>query len=104
MPTLQNLEEKIQKLGEQFILPYTKEIDQEARFPKEAYEALKQQGFMGLLVPKEYGGLQGGNLDHVEACYNLARFNASTALCYMMHNVATACVSHYGTAHQKSLY
>lgn len=104
MPTLQNLEEKIQKLGEQFILPYTKEIDQEARFPKEAYEALKQQGFMGLLVPKEYGGLQGGNLDHVEVCYNLARFNASTALCYMMHNVATACVSHYGTAHQKSLY
>lgn len=104
MIDLQNLESKIQKLGEEFIAPYTKEIDCEARFPKEAYNALKQQGFMGLLIPKEYGGLQGGNLTHIEVCYHLARFNASVALCYMMHNVATACVAHYGTEHQKSLY
>ncbi len=104
MLDLQNLESKIQKLGQEFIAPYTQEIDCEARFPKEAYDALKQQGFMGLLIPKEYGGLQGGNLTHVEACYHLARFNASAALCYMMHNVATACMAHYGTEHQKSLY
>lgn len=104
MLDLNNLENLTQKLGKEFIAPYTQEIDQKARFPKEAYEALKQQGFMGLLIPKEYGGSQGGNLAHIQTCYSLASFNASVALCYMMHNVATACIVKYASKWQKDLY
>ena len=81
MLDLNNLEHLTQKLGKEFIAPYAQEIDQKARFPKEAYEALKQQGFMGLLIPKEYGGSQGGNLAHIQTCYSLASFNDLVALC-----------------------
>ena len=39
MLDLNNLENLTQKLGKEFIAPYAQEIDQKARFPKEAYEA-----------------------------------------------------------------
>lgn len=81
--------------------PHTESIDKEARFPKEAYDELKKQGFMGLLVPKEYGGSSGNCSHHALTCYTLAQFDASTALCYMMHNVATACIATFGTKEQK---
>lgn len=101
MLDLNAIETSINALGEEFIAPFAKEVDKEARFPKEGYEALKKQGFMGLLVPKEYGGSGGDCKHHIEVCYNLAKFEASSALCYMMHNVATACVAQFGSEEQK---
>ena len=65
MLDLNNLENLTQKLGKEFIAPYAQEIDQKARFPKEEYEALKQQGFIGLLIPKEYGCSPGVTVSHI---------------------------------------
>lgn len=63
MLSLENLEQKAAEFGKAFVAPHTESIDKEARFPKEAYDELKKQGFMGLLVPKEYGG-SSGNCSH----------------------------------------
>lgn len=102
MLTLQNLTTYTQEFGHKHIAPLTKRTDEEGRFPQEAYEALKKEGFMGLLIPKEYGGLGGGNFEHAQVCYNLARFCATTALCYMMHNTATACLVTFGSEELKN--
>lgn len=104
MLSLENLEQKVVEFGKAFVAPHTESIDKEARFPKEAYDELKKQGFMGLLVPKEYGGSGGNCLNHALVCYTLAQFDASTALCYMMHNVATACIAAFGTKEQKEYF
>ena len=64
MLSLENLKQKAAEFGETFVAPYTESIDKEARFPKEAYDELKKQGFMGLLVPKEYGGSGGSCIHH----------------------------------------
>lgn len=42
------------KFAEQHVKPYTEEVDRDGRFPKEAYNELRKQGYMGLIVPKEY--------------------------------------------------
>lgn len=76
--------------GKEFVAPITKEVDDYGRFPKSAYDALRKEGYMGLLVSKEYGGLGCGNLEHTQVCYALAQYCATTALCYMMHNTAVA--------------
>ena len=47
MLDLNNLEHLTQKLGKEFIAPYAQEIDKKTRFQKEAYDALKKQGFTG---------------------------------------------------------
>lgn len=101
MLDLNNIDKLSFEFGKKHVHPYTESIDKEARFPKEAYSELKKQGFMGLLVPKEYGGSGGNCLSHAKTCYNLAQFDASSALCYMMHNVATSCIATFGTQRQK---
>ncbi|TLD95729.1 acyl-CoA dehydrogenase [Helicobacter jaachi] len=101
MLDLAHIEQSTLAFAQAFVAPFSEAVDKEGRFPKEAYSELKKQGFMGLLVPKEYGGYGGNALQHAQVCYNLARFCTSSALCYMMHNVATACLAAFGTQAQK---
>ncbi|RDU60949.1 acyl-CoA dehydrogenase family protein [Helicobacter marmotae] len=97
----EEIEQTAEAFGKSYLAPITESVDTEGRFPKEAYNELKKQGYMGLLVPKKYGGSGGGCYQHIQVCYHLARFDATTALCYMMHNTATAALSIYATPSQK---
>lgn len=99
---MSSLIEKTRKLGVEFIAPITKSVDKDGRFPKEAYDALRKQGFMGLLVPKSYGGSELSIVEHTQVCFELAKFDATTALCYMMHNTGTSCVVKYGSEAMKA--
>lgn len=101
MLDLDNLISQTQEFGKRFVAPITESVDKEGRFPKEAYNALRKEGYMGLLVPKEYGGLGGKAIHHANVCYTLARFDATTALCYMMHNTAISVVSAFGSKELK---
>ncbi|WP_100398811.1 acyl-CoA dehydrogenase family protein [Bacillus sp. FJAT-44742] len=80
-----------------YILPYTELTDQELRFPEESFKALGEKGFLKLLVPEEYGGYGKGLVEHTQACLAFAETCATTALCYMMHNVALMCVLTHGS-------
>lgn len=101
MLQIENLAAQTEEFGKKFIAPRTAEIDQKAEFPSDIFAELKKQGFTALFAPKEFGGFGGGAFEHIVVCYNLARFDASVALCYMMHNVATSGLRKYGTQEQK---
>lgn len=96
--------EEVSAFAQCHVSPYTVQADREGVFPKEAYAALKKEGYTGLLVPKEYGGSSGSIVDHVETCMALGSVCATTALCYMMHNVATMSIVAFGTSEQKEFY
>lgn len=89
------------KFAEENVKPYTEEVDRDGRFPKEAYNELRKQGYMGLIVPKEYGGMGGGAKEHAEVVHALSNYCATTGLCYMMHNVATKCIIKFGNEELK---
>ena len=42
---------------------YAERCDEEARLPREAYEALAKHGWFGLILPAEYGGSGGSAID-----------------------------------------
>ncbi len=92
MLELSNVRAKAQQIAQEVVAPITQSVDKEGRFPKEAYNTLKKEGFMGLLVPKEFGGVGGSIVEHAIVCYEIARKDATTGLCYMMHNTASACL------------
>lgn len=74
------LREAIRGLAEKEIEPYAAEVDEQARFPEEALNALVANGFNAIHVPEEYGG-QGA--DSVAACIvieEVARVDASASL------------------------
>lgn len=86
------------------VAPYTDAADKCGEFPKSAYESLKKDGYMGLLVPSEFGGQARSIQEHAEACMSLAQMCATTGLCYMMHNVATMCIVAFSNEGQKKAF
>ena len=59
--------------------------DEEASFPKENYDDLREAGILRLPVPTELGGLGGGIADVVTVLERLATGDGATALAVCMH-------------------
>jgi len=52
----QALRESVRSLAEKKIAPFAKEVDEEARYPQEAHDALQSAGLAAAHVPTEFGG------------------------------------------------
>lgn len=64
------------------------QYDREGVFPAENFKELKEAGLLGILVPKEHGGLGADFLTYTKAIEQLAIGDTSTALTFNMHNIA----------------
>ena len=79
----------IRALAEKEIAPHAAAVDEEARFPQEALDALNASGFNAIHVPDEFGG-QGA--DSVAACIvieEVARVDASASLIPAVNKLGT---------------
>jgi len=94
---MNNIYQDGKDFAQSYILPYTELTDKESKFPEETFKKLGERGFLKLLVPKEYGGLGQGLAEHAQACLAFSEACSTTALCYMMHNVAVMCVLSNGS-------
>ena len=85
--------ERAKEIAEKSIGPHADRVDEESSFPKEAVRALGEEGFLGLTVPVEFGGM---GRDLRVACAVLDEISqrcASTAMVYLMHLCGVACYS-----------
>ena len=85
----EELRAAIRALAEKEIEPYAAAVDEEARFPQEALDALNASGFNAIHVPDEFGG-QGA--DSVAACIvieEVARVDASASLIPAVNKLGT---------------
>jgi len=85
----EELRAAIRALAEKEIEPYAAAVDQEARFPQEALDALNASGFNAVHVPEDFGG-QGA--DSVAACIvieEVARVDASASLIPAVNKLGT---------------
>jgi acyl-CoA dehydrogenase len=72
-------------------------VDRDARFPREAFDAIREQRLLGILIPAALGGEDASAAEIVDVCYILGRACASTAMIYAMHQTKIAClVRHAG--------
>lgn len=77
---------------------YADDVDRRARFPTEAFAALKKEGLLGILVPKSEGGAGAGIADVVAICHELGQRCAATAMIYAMHQIQVACIVRHGSS------
>ncbi len=61
------------------------EHDRDGSFPFENYERMREEGYLGLTVPEELGGMGAGLYDLILAQERLAAGDGSTALAVSMH-------------------
>jgi len=71
-------------------------VDRDGRFPREAIDAARAEGLMGVMVPAALGGEDASVSQIVDICYLLGGACASTAMIYAMHQVKVACVIRHG--------
>jgi alkylation response protein AidB-like acyl-CoA dehydrogenase len=68
-------------------------VDAEAAFPTETIEALRTSGLLGLTLPEAVGGLGAGPGEFVDVTASLAEACGSSAMIFLMHVSATACIA-----------
>jgi acyl-CoA dehydrogenase len=72
------------------------EVDREARFPKAALDAAREQKLLGMQIPVALGGFGASVHDVTEICYALGRACASAAMIFAMHQTKVACLVRHG--------
>lgn len=75
----------IAKLGKEKFAPRAKRYDEEASFPFENYEDLRDTGILAMTVPKSLGGLGVKYADYAMLAAEMGRWCGATALTFNMH-------------------
>mgnify|MGYP003340776423 CR=1 FL=1 len=95
----------LRKFGEQHIRPRMMEWDEEQIFPVDLFKKLGEHGFMGVLVPTEYGGSGLGYFEYVTVISEIARICGSIGLSVAAHNsLCTGHIMSFGNEEQKKKY
>ncbi|MDH5178527.1 MAG: acyl-CoA dehydrogenase [Gammaproteobacteria bacterium] len=74
--------------------------------PQEVWQFIKDNGFLSMIIPKEYGGLDYSNLAHSEVVMKVATRSISAAVTVMVPNSLGPgkLILEYGTKEQKDYY
>ena len=74
--------------------------------PPDAWQYIKDKGFLGMIIPKEYGGLGFGAFAHSAVVQKLATRSSTAAISVMVPNSLGPgeLLLHYGTDVQKNHY
>ncbi|MBI3556895.1 MAG: acyl-CoA dehydrogenase [Deltaproteobacteria bacterium] len=99
------IREAAREFARKEIAPKAKEIDANGRFPTEIIAQLGSMGFMGMMIPEQYGGAGMDTLSYVIAMEEIAAGCASTSVIMSVNNslVCSPIVS-YGSEAQKKKY
>src|SRR5438477_9300291 len=96
------LRETAREVARKLLAPHAAEWDREARFPQEAVAELGRLGFMGMLVPPEYGGAGADHVGYALAMEEIAAGDGSVSTILSVHNsVGCVPVMRYGSDEQK---
>ena len=95
----------VRDFAEKNIRPVIMDYDESQEFPLEIMKQLGELGFLGILVPEEYGGAGLGYIDFSIIIEELAKVDPSIALSVAAHNgLGTNHINRFGNKNQKKKY
>ncbi|WP_293784638.1 acyl-CoA dehydrogenase family protein [uncultured Aeromicrobium sp.] len=100
----QAVRETVRALAEAKIAPYAAAVDEEARYPREAHDALLAGGFHAPHVPEEYGGPGADALATVLVIEEVARACVSSSLIPAVNKLGSLPVQIGGSESLKQKY
>jgi len=95
LPSNSPLVELARSIGSGIAAGYADQVDNDARFPREAVTELKNQRLLSCYVPKSLGG-HGATLTELALmCEELGKHCGATAMVFAMHQIQVACLVHH---------
>lgn len=91
----QQLVQEAHSIGKNVLAVHAGDVDQRARFPTEAINALRKAHLLSAYVPKAYGGMGLNVIQVARLCEVLGHYCGSSAMIYAMHKIQVACIVHH---------
>ena len=87
------------------VKPYAQEVDETEQFPTETTEKMKKLGFMGIPIPKEYGGQGCDTLTYAMCIEELSKVCGTTGVIVSAHtSLCAEPLKKFGTPEQKEKF
>lgn len=84
--------ESAREFSRMHIKPHVMEWDEQQHFPKDLFHKMGEYGFMGILVPEEYGGAGLGYQEYITILDEISKVCGSIGLSVAAHN--SLCTNH----------
>ncbi|HAL55291.1 MAG TPA: acyl-CoA dehydrogenase [Bacteroidetes bacterium] len=99
------IRETARKFAEEELAPSADERDEKEEFPYEAVKKMGELGFMGMMIPEQYGGVDLDTISYVLALEEIGKVDASACVIMSVNN-SLVCwgLDAYGTEEQKQSY
>ncbi len=100
--TQKMIAQSIRDFAKQHIAPYMMDWDENQTFPVELFRKLGEMGFMGVLIPEEYGGSGLNYHEYITIIEEISKVDSSIGLSVAAHN--SLCTNHifaFGNESQK---
>ena len=96
------LHARVRAFALEHVAPRARELDETSTFPWESVKAMADEGFLGVPVPKELGGMGLDYLSYILVVEELAKHDASHAITVSAHTtLGTSPLVTWGTPEQK---
>ena len=90
--TTQLIADSASKFSRKYLKPNVMKWDESQFFPKEVFRIAGKQGFMGVLIPQEYGGSGLGYHEYISIIEEISKIDPSIGLSVAAHN--SLCTNH----------
>jgi alkylation response protein AidB-like acyl-CoA dehydrogenase len=87
------------------LAPFAQEFDEKEEIPEEIYKELSGLGYLGMLLPEEYGGSGMDFLSYILVMEEFAKVCAALEISISVHNsLVSGAIYRFGTEDQKKKY
>ncbi len=96
---------KVRDFAERVIGPHAAKVDETGVYPRSLFDVMGKEGYLGMVVPKEYGGSGFEFLEYVIAVEEFSRVCGSTGIAIAAHNgLGCSPIVRCGTEAQRKKY
>jgi alkylation response protein AidB-like acyl-CoA dehydrogenase len=103
-PEHRMIRETAMRIGREVIAPTATARDRAALWPRDELAALARAGFMGMMVPEEFGGSAAGITGYCIALETISGADCGVGTIFHVHNMFYYMLALHGTAEQKRRY
>lgn len=106
-PRQQAVRDEVKAFAEKYMYPVSEELDrmpEPRKFPVELYRKIGEAGFIGYVMPKEYGGQGKSNLEYITLVEEMCYHDPAIALLCAVAELATHPIIHFASEEHKKKY
>lgn len=104
-PEQERIQAQARDFAQQEVAPLAREADEQGRFPMHLIPRMGELGFLGALIPQDYGGSGLDYLSYALICEELGRVDSSVRGFLTVHaGLVAGCIAEWGSDEQKQQY